>query len=624
MYINKVKIKNFRNFSEFEVDLNEGLSIIIGENNCGKSNFLEALNLIFNSNYSLRKRVLEQEDFWNGIIIEKEWPEITIEVLLKGIDTDNELAVTSKWLTRNPGEARLTYKFRPRIGIKAKVPLRTISINKIRIPLEEYEWVIYGGEKETLDVFDFNMLNKFEVEYVGALRDATSNLKKSSGLLYRVLKQFDLSEEEIDNLSKDLDKLNNKIEKGKEIIEVQDLINSFLSKITGVSKQQVQIKMGESDYDTILKELKLSIGLEEEQLHSVEKNGLGYNNLLYISLLLSQYTTAKQKKIKNHDYLFPLLIVEEPEAHLHSNLQKVLADYFFNNDVVGQVIMTTHSSHVSSHGKLENLIVFYKKAEKLLSKRIGTIFDETVKKQKEYKKYLERWLDATKSNIFFGQKVLLVEGIAERLLIPKFFRMKYIGKSLESENISLISVDGVAFRPFLHLFNPAALNMKCAVLTDSDPAKVPAVDEDDLPIKNKAGELIMEPVYPDKKENCDVCDRTNSLIRDFSGFQNIEIFNNLKTFEYDLMMAQNTSFFKSLIIENSIGTKSDRENIASLEGREFAKVAYGIISSEKGDFSQLILNELEKGKENEFNIPLYIEEAFEFLLKKEGEYNVHR
>ncbi|HHQ8914720.1 TPA: ATP-dependent nuclease [Bacillus cereus] len=82
MYISDVKILNYRRFSEFNVSLNEDLSIIIGENNVGKSNFLEALGFIFNSNYSLRKRTLQQEDFWNGIVIQGTWPEITIEATL--------------------------------------------------------------------------------------------------------------------------------------------------------------------------------------------------------------------------------------------------------------------------------------------------------------------------------------------------------------------------------------------------------------------------------------------------------------------------------------------------------------------------------------------------------------
>ncbi|MGG0332480.1 AAA family ATPase [Priestia megaterium] len=629
MYISDVKVLNYRSFEQFNVSLNEGLSIIIGENNIGKSNFLEALSLIFNSNYSLRKRTLLQEDFWNGLIIKDIWPEIVIEATLQGITTENELAITSRWLTRNPGEAKLTYKYRPNANISILPPAEPTPIGKIQLPLHEYEWIIYGGECETLDTFDFNMLSKFGIEYVGALRDATSELKKTSGHLQRILKNFDLKETELQKIADKIDELNGQIMQGEEIQKVQGALNLHLDRITGATKQQVKIQMGENDYDSLLKDLKVLIGENKESAHSVDMNGLGYNNLLFISLLLTQFATTKEKRIQNYDYVFPLLIVEEPEAHLHNNLQKFLSNYFFSQKVVGQVIMTTHSSQVSSHAELDSLVMFYKASAKNLSKRIGTIFNTQKKEQREYKRYLERWLDATKSDIFFGRKVMLVEGIAERLLIPKFFSILYkeqlvegesvaeIGKTLEGEGISIISVDGVAFRPFLHLFGPNGLDMKCAVLTDSDPESIPVQDQEGNEVKGRDGKIIKEEVYPTKYGEYGICSRTTGLIADFNSLPNIHISSNLKTFEYDLMLENNIPFFRELIQDYDLGTREERERIAVLDGHEFAKEAYKVISKEKGQFSQFILDELNKGKV--LHIPEYIKKVFTFLMNEEEE-----
>ena len=161
------------------------------------------------------------------------WPEIVIEATLKGIITEEELAITSRWLTRVPGEAKLTYKYRPKANISVSAPTVDTPINKLRIPLSEYEWVIYGGELETLDTFDFHMLSKFGVEYVGALRDATLELKKSSGQLQRILKNFDLKEEELQKIANKIDELNQQIMQGSEIKSVQKDINQYLDKITG-------------------------------------------------------------------------------------------------------------------------------------------------------------------------------------------------------------------------------------------------------------------------------------------------------------------------------------------------------------------------------------------------------
>ncbi|MEC1698138.1 ATP-dependent nuclease [Schinkia azotoformans] len=628
MYISNVEINNFRSFHEFSVSLNQGLSIIIGENNVGKSNFLEALSLIFNSNYSLRKRTLQQEDFWNGLIIHDAWPEIIIKATIQGIETENELAITSRWLTRNPGEAKLTYKFRPKTNISEPAPKQATPIEKIQLPLHEYEWVIYGGEIETLDSFDFNMLSKFSIEFVGALRDSTNELKRSSGQLQRILKNYDIKETELQQIADKVDELNNQILKGKEFKKAQTNINKHLGKITGATKQQVKILMGESDYDSLLKNLKVLIGSKEDSIHSLEMNGLGYNNLLYISLLLTHFAAIKEKLVQSHDYIFPILIVEEPEAHLHSQLQKYLASYFFDQKGLGQVIMTTHSSHISSHGELDSLVIFYNSLKKKLSKRIGTIFDTTIKEQLNHKRYLERWLDATKSDIFFGRKVLLVEGIAERLLIPKFFSMIYkekikeegieieISKTLEGEGISIISVDGVAFRPFLQLFGSTGLDMKCAVLTDSDPESIPVKNKDGEELIGNDGKVVKEPAYPTKEGEFPICARTFGLIDDYKLIPNILISSNLKTFEYDLMLEENNiPFFRELIQEYNLGTKEERESIVKLDGHEFAKEAFMVISKEKGQFAQFILNELNNGKS--LQIPGYIKQVFDFLMKKE-------
>lgn len=464
----------------------------------------------------------------------------------------------------------------------------------------------FRGEIETTDIFDHQMLQRFTLESVDALRDATSELSRSSSKLHRIISSYEQDERNKDEVVSKAQELNKQIKLSSEINKAQKAINEYLKQITGHLHQRTEIQMAESSYEHLLKNLKVLIGPNDGNVHSVETNGLGYNNLLYISLLLAQYFNRKDKK--GIDYTFPILTVEEPEAHLHTHLQRYLSNYFFTEAVAGQILVTSHSTHISSSANLSSLILMYKESEIIYSKQIGTIFDE---KAEKYKRHLERWLDATKSNIFYGRKTLLVEGIAERMLIPKMAEIYWNKgrretepvKSLEGFGVSIISVDGVAFRPFLHLFGKTGLNQKCAVLTDSDPEKREVTD----PI---SGEKHKVAVFPTQKNPASACSRTINLIDDFKGLPHVSIQTNLKTFEYDLIL-ENHDFFKHLISHYELGTKEERKQISVLTGHEFEKEAFLIIAETKGEAAQYVLDELMAGKE--IKIPKYISDTLDFL-----------
>lgn len=146
MYISKLRILNYKSFSDFSIEFNNGLSVIIGENNIGKSNVLDALSLIFIFNYGWKRRHLTQEDFNNGLVIQGVWPSIKIEATLSEVFSEDEMALTYKWLTKESGQARLTYIFRPKGNCTKKPPSVPTSISNLKIPLDQYEWIIFGGK----------------------------------------------------------------------------------------------------------------------------------------------------------------------------------------------------------------------------------------------------------------------------------------------------------------------------------------------------------------------------------------------------------------------------------------------------------------------------------------------
>ncbi len=279
-------------------------------------------------------------------------------------------------------------------------------------------------------------------------------------------------------------------------------------------------------------------------------NGLGYNNLIFMSLLL-----AKMQVDSNGDYLgsnakvFPILAIEEPEAHLHPAMQYKFLQFLKanrENNKVRQIFISTHSTHITSAVSLDEIICLHNENGETLVGYPGKVFLSDEKS----KKYVQRFLDATKSDMLFAQKVILVEGLAEQLLISIF--AKYLSKPLEDNHIAVINVGGRYFNHFLHLFDNSklAIHKKVACLTDRDPER-----------KDKSGSKFNK-CYPfeynQDATNYDYKDNATNLIERYENHSNIRFFsqdkNQGKTFEYDLILHNSTL---ELLITDSMCNKAE-------------------------------------------------------------------
>jgi putative ATP-dependent endonuclease of OLD family len=190
-----------------------------------------------------------------------------------------------------------------------------------------------------------------------------------------------------------------------------------------------------------------------------ERNGLGINNILYISMLLEYFNL----RIASSKTAGQLLLIEEPEAHLHPQLQRVL--YSALKDRGFQTILTTHSTHISSLAPLQSLVVLTNQGVPAIASSAaseGTLEQEEIAD-------LERYLDATRSTLLFARKVMLVEGPAELFLIPAL--VKAVSKSkldFDRLGISVIPIFGVHFEVYAKLFGEDSIQKKCAIVADGD------------------------------------------------------------------------------------------------------------------------------------------------------------
>jgi putative ATP-dependent endonuclease of the OLD family len=425
------------------------------------------------------------------------------------------------------------------------------------------------------------------MEFLDALRDAKVHLSAGgkNTLLYNILNSQ--TENKISDLKSNLLKLKELVKEENSVFTtIQKEIEKYLKRIS-VEDEEGLINFQFSGLETseILKRMGLLYGSEPI---SIERNGLGRNNLLYISLLLSQLLKDADKK----KVYFRLIGIEEPEAHLHPLLQVHLSrNIDIEQSKERQVLITSHSTHITSQLSLEETIVLHKDG--------GEIKPYYLLKNlpKASKRYLQKYLDATKSTMFFARKIILVEGISEQLVIPEFFKL-HTGDTLEKKNISIVNVDSVAFEHFLSVIKNGYF-IKCLVLTDSD---------------------------SDKQTK----HRVPTLKRAYKEISQINIVESLQTtYEKDLIIENATDKGKDILLETLMRTRRNNGKklkeslgdnpIIDIEAF-FLNIYKEKAENYKAEFAMNLVDVLQDDKFNDkingFNIPKYIKDGFEFLIKK--------
>ncbi|MEB2774554.1 AAA family ATPase [Algoriphagus sp. D3-2-R+10] len=616
MYINKIIIQNYRNFLSSEIEM-KPFTLVIGENNIGKTNILNAIGLIFSQEITFfKKRFLEIDDFNYDIIKsfkekvadksilnlnEIELPSVKIEAFLKDF-TDEQAAIVADWcINRELTKAKIVYEFSPQVSFKKEEWIQkqreraSLDWTMIDFPIDAYEYTIYGGD-DTSNRCDMYFLRMLKMEFLDALRDAKKELvaNSDSRLLYKILNRKELSnynkiKEILGSLTKELKEDNQNLK------DIKEDVNKLLDKVSladANTVNEIDFNFTSPETSEILKKLSITYGSNPI---SVERNGLGRNNLLYISLLLSQIIEEEKMKAeqKIRDFTaFRLIAIEEPEAHLHPNLQNHLAE---NIEGIGkdkkhlQLILTSHSSHITSKLSLANTLVLFKEGKLIKSHYILNGLDK--KQDEKSTNYLAKYLDATKSTLFFSRKIILVEGISEQLLMPIFFE-KVSGKTLEKENCTVVNVNGVAFEHFLKVVKNG-LFVKCVVFTDSDTSKK---------TKNRAPAL-------------------KRAYSSLSGLIDIQISYD-ETFEKDLIRSNKSGIGKSTLLDILERTKkklSNKQNVTkfrtTLETGDIDVDAYfKEIENYKSEFAFNLLDKMREDLKI-ISVPTYIQNGLDFLAQ---------
>lgn len=578
MHLHSLRLQRFRSCSDVTVKLRPDLTVLVGENNGGKSNVVDGLRLLTLPLNGRRDRYPEDEDLRRG----STEASFTVEGRFSGMSD----SVKGLLISAVPDPSQDLAIFGMRYQTKAAGSLRGRT-------------TFWAGRFDTAEP-EPGATDLIRHVYLPPLRDARQALGSGSAARITALLQHFLEEGEEESF---LEHVKREDRPHRVIEAVNTEISKALGDLAGgVRPQTASLGFAAEVLWDVARDLRFRLADAGLEPADIQSSGLGYANLLYMATVVVELARAREADLT-------LFLVEEPEAHLHPQLQMLVLDFMLDQarkssqqaPVAGQpegriqVTVTTHSPNLTAWVSPEHLVVVRSVRDD--SENPPTHYTVTVPiaelgLDEAALKKVSRYLDVTRSALLFGNRALLIEGIAEAVLLPVIAKCIVLRDDSSAwqrfRGAVLVPIEGVDFAPYIEVllrsYNGCSVADRVVVVTDADPS-APGNRKEDL----------------------------EALARGWAMADRLKVLTNAVTLEHELFSAENASILKAAFL--ALHPRSaDRwtNDVEQAEEAERAAAFVKLLSetrTRKGDFAQQLAAQIETGAA--FIAPAYITSAIE-------------